>query len=607
MDGVVAHVLPGAESRRSADEKDAERPLGLLAADRPVGEKTVLIEDRVGLGRVRLDGTCAERVVRDVLKDRVTGKDAVVAVLKPQVAVPFGHDHDVRGQFDQAQDHDDRDAQRRLGIAGEAVSPQRFWQGRVGHGGAKGASETVPGKSSIARFAGTGATGTGRTTGISLDRHPAHDGQPAGCHVLHCGLSLRELDADHAVSHPKIMHAKRFEELKATGALPSPTGVGLEILRLARDDQASASDIARVIQADPALTGPDLATGQHGQRGGFAARDQRRRRRRPARHADGERRGAGFHRSSPATAAGSAAASTTRGTGRIRWPMRSPRKSSASQTRAYDGADGFTAGLLAQIGRLALASIHPEQYAAVLAEWAEGSPADLVRLEQKAFVTNHNELSAAMMADWGLPKPVCDAVLYQEDPAASDLPSGPQSRQLCPDPSRGIADRRRVPGSERLAGGRLRCRTCSTRCEAIGIESEAAHALFDRVFFQWAEWGRVLDISTAKSAQALGTDRGGTPQRSVPATPSAAPAQTARRSTAAIAVNARDDSGKSCGTCGTGSRRKLVGAFGAAWPTRTSRRCGSSKSSSSSRATRCAARRGGTRRCRRFSRRPRSW
>jgi hypothetical protein len=31
------------------------------------------------------------------------------------------------------------------------------------------------------------------------------------------------------------MQQRRFEELKAAGVLPSPTGVGLEILRLTRD------------------------------------------------------------------------------------------------------------------------------------------------------------------------------------------------------------------------------------------------------------------------------------------------------------------------------------------------------------------------------------
>ena len=255
------------------------------------------------------------------------------------------------------------------------------------------------------------------------------------------------------------MLAKRFEELKATGALPSPTGVGLEILRLAHDDNSSAADIARLIQADPALDRPDLATGQYGKLGGFAARDQYRRQRRTAWHADGERRGARDSPSSPATAAESAAGSTTRGTGPIRWRRRSPRKSSLRRRARTTGADGFTAGLLAQIGRLGLASIHPEQYAAVLAEWGGGSPADLLRLEQKAFVTNHNELSAAMMADWGLPKPVCDAVLYQEDPEASDLPLGSQSRQLSLILRAASAHRRCVPGSERLASGRLRALT----------------------------------------------------------------------------------------------------------------------------------------------------
>ena len=188
------------------------------------------------------------------------------------------------------------------------------------------------------------------------------------------------------------MLAKRFEELKATGALPSPTGVGLEILRLARDDNSSAADIAQLIQADPALTGRTLRLANTGNSAAS----------RPVTNIADSVARLGTRTvsavalgspSSPATAAESAAGSTTRGTGPIRWRRRSPRKSSLRRHAAYDGADGFTAGILAQIGQLGLASIHPEQYAAVLAEWGGGSPADLLRLEQKAFVTNHNELS----------------------------------------------------------------------------------------------------------------------------------------------------------------------------------------------------------------------
>jgi len=292
------------------------------------------------------------------------------------------------------------------------------------------------------------------------------------------------------------MHAKRFEELKATGALPSPTGVGLEILRLARDESASASDIARVIQTDPALTGRTLRLANTGN--AAAAR--------PITNVtDGvSRLGT---RTVSAVALGFTILAGNR-SGKCRgfdyqklWAHSLAYAVSAqilcSHTRIYAGADGFTAGLLARIGRLALASIHPEQYSAVLEEWAGGAPDDLVRLEQNAFVTNHNELSSAMMADWGLPEPVCNAVLYQEDPWASELPVGAPSRQLSLilyAASR-IADVCLAPSDSEAAA---HAPDVLARCEAVGIDSDTALALFDGVFFQWAEWGRVLDIATQK-------------------------------------------------------------------------------------------------------------
>jgi two-component system, cell cycle response regulator len=293
------------------------------------------------------------------------------------------------------------------------------------------------------------------------------------------------------------MHAKRFEELKATGALPSPTGVGLEILRLARDDQASASDIARVIQMDPALTGRTLRLANTGN----AAPS------RPVTNvADGVARLG--TRTVSAVALGFTILAGNR-SGKCRgfdyqrlWShslaYAVATQILCSHTKVYASADGFTAGLLAQIGRLALASIHPEQYTGVLAEWAAGSPADLVRLEQQAFVTNHNELSAAMIADWGLPKPICDAVLSQEDPSVSDFPAGSQSQQLALILYAGsrIADACVSPTDSQAAAY---APDVLARCEAIGVDSETVLELFDRVFFQWAEWGRVLEISTQKA------------------------------------------------------------------------------------------------------------
>ncbi|MCS7160999.1 MAG: HDOD domain-containing protein, partial [Gemmatales bacterium] len=47
----------------------------------------------------------------------------------------------------------------------------------------------------------------------------------------------------------------RFDEMKATRQLPSPTGVAMEIVRLTQDEGVSCGSLARVLMADPVLSG----------------------------------------------------------------------------------------------------------------------------------------------------------------------------------------------------------------------------------------------------------------------------------------------------------------------------------------------------------------
>jgi len=47
----------------------------------------------------------------------------------------------------------------------------------------------------------------------------------------------------------------RFDELKTTGKLPSPSGVALAIIELCRKDGVSIEEIAHAVRADPALSG----------------------------------------------------------------------------------------------------------------------------------------------------------------------------------------------------------------------------------------------------------------------------------------------------------------------------------------------------------------
>ena len=290
------------------------------------------------------------------------------------------------------------------------------------------------------------------------------------------------------------MQAKRFEELKATGLLPSPTGIGLEILRLTRDDSVSAADIGRVIQADPALTGRTLRLANTGNAASGRA---------------------------VASIADAVARLGTRTVGRDRPGIYRPRRQSqrqmsrlrlpavlvafarlhvatqilASHTRHKNAGDGFTAGLLAQIGRLALASIHTEQYSAVLADWGDGTPGELVRLEQHCFVTDHNELSGVMLADWGLPRAVCESAQYHENPSASGLDERSSGRELARivHAASQIADVCVAPDDRQAAASAAEL---VAGCEAVGIDSQALAALFERVFAQWAEWGQLLEVPT---------------------------------------------------------------------------------------------------------------
>ncbi len=137
VDGVVADVLAGPEGRGTAEQKDAKSPRRLFAANRRVVQKSVLVEHRIGLRGIRLDGARAERVAGNVLEDGVAGEDAVVRILKPQVAVPLEDNDEVAGQLDQAQEDQDRHTEGRFRVAGETIAVRR------GGGGCRGIRQRI--------------------------------------------------------------------------------------------------------------------------------------------------------------------------------------------------------------------------------------------------------------------------------------------------------------------------------------------------------------------------------------------------------------------------------------------------------------------------------
>ncbi|MBN1173675.1 MAG: HDOD domain-containing protein [Micromonosporaceae bacterium] len=75
--------------------------------------------------------------------------------------------------------------------------------------------------------------------------------------------------------------------------------------------------------------------------------------------------------------------------------------------------DAFTAGILHDIGRLALATIAPETYGPI--ERKRQAGADLVQLENAAFGANHTDVGAYLLRLWGLPLSLIDAVARHHD------------------------------------------------------------------------------------------------------------------------------------------------------------------------------------------------
>jgi HD-like signal output (HDOD) protein len=80
---------------------------------------------------------------------------------------------------------------------------------------------------------------------------------------------------------------------------------------------------------------------------------------------------------------------------------------------------GYTAGLLHAIGQLALFQNAPEDYPKLVQE-AQSASADLLPYERTRFGADHLELSGLILAEWGLPQGLQQAVSEGRNSSVSD-------------------------------------------------------------------------------------------------------------------------------------------------------------------------------------------
>ena len=292
----------------------------------------------------------------------------------------------------------------------------------------------------------------------------------------------------------EVINQNLFKELKATGQLPSPKGVALALLNVMQQDDVTIQDIARIVLADPALSGRLIK---------FA--------------------------NSPSFSSRRLVASVSEAIMVIGLPMvrhlvlgfsvlsssregqclafnyqefwsRSLAMGIANQALSArmkgQGDESFTCGLLSGVGRLALATLFPEKYSEILGAVKSSSQDELLHLEYEQFDTDHNELTAALLKEWGFPAVFIETVYHQEYPEKADFDPGSRAYTLVHSLhfSSSLADlciadensrRSLLPGLYVLAA-------------RLGIDAEALTALSDEVISEWQQWGQVLEVHTQK-------------------------------------------------------------------------------------------------------------
>jgi len=280
-----------------------------------------------------------------------------------------------------------------------------------------------------------------------------------------------------------------MEELEAGVRLPTPKGVALAIMEVCRREDATIAEIAKLVMTDPALSARLLQlanSAAHSRRPvasvpdavmrlglstarmlamGFSLVDQ---------YPSGPCQGfdyPGFWSHSLLMAVAC--------------------QQLGGLTRDGSPDELFACGLLARIGCLALATVYPIEYAGLLAQ-QEGT--SLLERERERLHVDHNELTAVILADCGIPLSLAEPACHHEAPGISSFSEGSRPYELAHlfYHAKCLADLGLTPEKERyskipelmLLGGK------------IGLDVDTLGTLVDEIFLRWRGWGELLKVPT---------------------------------------------------------------------------------------------------------------
>lgn len=332
-----------------------------------------------------------------------------------------------------------------------------------------------------------------------------------------------------------------FEELKASGNLPTPAGVGMRILQLTRTDDYELDEMGHAIMTDSSLTGRILKLANS------------------AAHA----------KARPATTVSESILRLGSSTVRdlcLAFSLVSERSAGSCSAFDYEGywstslaravvaqalsgrlgigkpEEAYICGLLGDVGRLALASVFPDQYSAILGECLDQSPTCCLSKEKESFNIDHGQVAKCILEDWGLPESFAEAI--QQSATRRLLEEGETVEQSLTGILRVAEGLAEILAADETASPvvwkRLGVQFEHAR-NALGMGHKVFEAFVDGCIGEWINWGDSLDVGTHPQRRVvdllrLVEERGGeTQEEAKPAPKSASTPKPASKSAQAPA------------------------------------------------------------------------
>ena len=279
-----------------------------------------------------------------------------------------------------------------------------------------------------------------------------------------------------------------FDELKAGGKLPSPTGVALSIFNLTQKPDVSLSEIGHTVQADAVLSGKLIKYANQLKAGSRAIAS-----------IPEALNLLGMSATRQITLGFSILNGNRKGGCRnfdySRYWSKCLAKAIIVQllcARSRDARpdEAFIGALLSDVGSLALATLYPEAYSEILGE--NLSPAEKLESERARFSTDHLELTHAMLSEWMLPPFFSTIALHQERPETMPFPQDSREYRLCALWHFSDMLAEAFVSGEKAVVERMSQLIRSAR--KIGLPPEEFASMCNLAISSWGEWSSILEV-----------------------------------------------------------------------------------------------------------------